>query len=258
MPIFIATASGNIHQRYRAGFPEGPSILKRYSQVFNYVEINSSFYKNHKQQTYKKWKDSVPDDFKFITKLPKQITHQQKFKTNNILEITAALEGMEGLGDKWGGLLVQTPPQLEFEPQTHPQFFHTLRQYYTRPLFLEPGNLSWAAPDAINLMTKYKITKVLADPERCSIPAQVDLDDLYFRLHGSPKIYKSSYSLKFLEQLAKDITAPRNLNKNIWITFDNTQLGFSTENALKLKEILAQLSVDAGVFTGDLLPPELS
>ena len=51
------------------------SYLERYAQLFNCVEINSSFYRHHQPKTYARWADAVPEDFRFSVKAPRAITH---------------------------------------------------------------------------------------------------------------------------------------------------------------------------------------
>src|SRR5581483_7212031 len=52
--------------------------LERYSRVFNCCEINSSFYRSHKRETWERWANSVPDEFRFSVKVPKAITHEAR------------------------------------------------------------------------------------------------------------------------------------------------------------------------------------
>ncbi|MGI8931695.1 MAG: DUF72 domain-containing protein, partial [Sphingomicrobium sp.] len=61
-------------------FPsEGPA-LERYADRFTAVEINSSFHRAHRENTWARWRDSVPEQFKFSVKIPKEITHKRKLQ----------------------------------------------------------------------------------------------------------------------------------------------------------------------------------
>ena len=46
--------------------------------MFNSCEINSSFYRPHKKETWERWARSVPADFRFSVKAPKAITHEAR------------------------------------------------------------------------------------------------------------------------------------------------------------------------------------
>src|SRR5688572_13680449 len=59
---------------------ENRAWLPYYSQVFNYVEIDSTFYNIPSELMVKNWNKRTPDNFRFTAKFPKIITHEKKFK----------------------------------------------------------------------------------------------------------------------------------------------------------------------------------
>jgi uncharacterized protein YecE (DUF72 family) len=63
----------------------------------------------------------------------------------------------------------------------------------------------------------------------------------YFRLHGSPRRYFSSYSQDFLNSLSAQLTALRD-RARVWCLFDNTGSGAAVQNALELTTKLRQAS----------------
>ena len=71
----IGCAGWSIPKAHAGAFPAVGTALERYAQVFDCVEINSSFYRSHRPSTYERWAASVPDHFRFSVKMPKQITH---------------------------------------------------------------------------------------------------------------------------------------------------------------------------------------
>jgi uncharacterized protein YecE (DUF72 family) len=66
----------------------------------------------------------------------------------------------------------------------------------------------------------------------------------YFRLHGSPEMYRSSYPEAFLTQLA---TRLQRVSETacVWCIFDNTALGAAIPNAIRVLEALG-IQEDAG------------
>ncbi len=50
-------------------------FLFHYSKVFNSVEGNSTFYALPKTETAERWASSVPDEFRFCFKVPRDISH---------------------------------------------------------------------------------------------------------------------------------------------------------------------------------------
>ena len=45
--------------------------LARYASVFDFVEINASFYRQFRAETYARWAAETPDNFRFAVKTPR-------------------------------------------------------------------------------------------------------------------------------------------------------------------------------------------
>jgi len=86
--------------------------LPYYSQVFNYVEIDSTFYRIPNQFTVKNWATRTPKVFRFTAKFPKVITHDKKF-TNVENELNLFYDAIEPLKEKLLALLIQFPPYVK-------------------------------------------------------------------------------------------------------------------------------------------------
>src|SRR5579863_204234 len=112
--IRIGCAGWGLSSAVAASFPGEGTHLERYSHVLTCVEINSSFYKPHREQTYAHWAESVPDSFRFSVKLPKAITHDARLVDTEAL-LDEFLQAAGQLGDKLGCWLVQLPPSLPFD-----------------------------------------------------------------------------------------------------------------------------------------------
>ena len=76
-----------------------------YSQHFNTLEINSSFYKFPTEKSLKKWYDTSPADFKFSLKVPRLITHYKKFFDCESLLTDFYTSIQSGLQEKSGCVL---------------------------------------------------------------------------------------------------------------------------------------------------------
>src|SRR5213593_880573 len=62
-------------------YPKGlasKGYLRYYSQVFDYVEIDSSFYNAPTPLMTERWAKMTPEDFLFTAKVPKSITHDSR------------------------------------------------------------------------------------------------------------------------------------------------------------------------------------
>ncbi len=235
----IGTAGWNIPKQFAAAFPAEGSHLERYSRALRAVEINSTFYKPHQPKTFLRWKEETPHDFAFSIKMTKVFTHEKRLNVSRA-EISDWLKPMTELGEKFSALLVQLPPSLVFSEKSVELFFRNLRHEFGGLIALEPRNVSWIEPVALALNDEFDISKVEADPDRCPTPEK-ELNrsrSRYLRLHGSPRIYYSDYSVKFLERVARDFEShpPCKGEPESWIIFDNTTLGFGTKNAIELKK----------------------
>ena len=69
------TAAWAIPGQTAEAFPAGQSALARYARIFNAAEINSTFRRSHKPQTYERGAASVPPDVCFSVKTPQALTH---------------------------------------------------------------------------------------------------------------------------------------------------------------------------------------
>jgi uncharacterized protein YecE (DUF72 family) len=220
-------------------FPGTGSHLERYAARFPVVEINSSFHRSHRAATWLRWRDSVPQSFRFSVKMPKTITHSHQLREADEL-VATFLEEAGALGDKLGCLLVQLPPKLSFDPAVAGEFFTSLRARTSVPIACEPRHASWfeEAPD--RLLESCRVARVAADPARVPTAAEPGgwSGFRYYRLHGSPKIYYSAYSAEFVGALADMVREAEAEERAVWVIFDNTTLGAATRNAWELTRAL--------------------
>jgi uncharacterized protein YecE (DUF72 family) len=220
-------------------FAEGGTHLQRYAGRFNAAEINSSFYRPHQPATYERWAGSVPPHFRFSVKLPQTITHEKRLRDGGGL-LADFLAQAAGLGNKLGCLLVQLPPSLAFDAATAKSFFTTLRQQHAGPVALEPRHVSWFTPEVDAALARWRMARVLADPVRHAPGAAPGgwPGLVYVRLHGSPRMYYSSYGKATLQALALKLRECADGGAEVWCIFDNTASGAAVANALELQGLL--------------------
>lgn len=230
--LLTGCAGWSIPRECAASFPAEGSHLERYASVFRAVEINSSFYRAHRASTYARWAACVPSDFLFSVKLPRTITHDAK-----LVDIDAPLtqfaQEVAGLGEKLGCVLVQLPPKLAFDAGVADAFFGRLGAAVGCMLACEARHPDWFGAEATALLTARGITRVIADPPKGQDgPHVATADVLYARLHGSPRIYYSSYEQAYLEQVAAVMREYAAAGRSVWTIFDNTASGAAMANAL--------------------------
>jgi uncharacterized protein YecE (DUF72 family) len=197
------------------------------------------------RKTWARWATTTPANFRFSVKIPRTITHEAKLNNCGAL-LQTFLDEATGLGPKLGPLLIQLPPSLAFdEPLAH-DFLSTLRELYPAPsptdnlAALEPRHASWFTPVADRLLSSFAIARVAADPPKGSPRAATPAGAQhlhYYRLHGAPRTYYSSYTDSDLTQRAQTLRATPP-STSLWVIFDNTALGHATANALHLSRLL--------------------
>jgi uncharacterized protein YecE (DUF72 family) len=232
---YIGTAGWSIPRAEQRRFPPGASHLARYAQALPAVEINSTFYRPHRAATFERWAASVPRAFRFSIKMPRAITHDQRLAGSTPL-LASFLAELAPLGSRLGCLLVQLPPSLAFDARVARAFFAALRRRFDRGVALEPRHASWLESRADGLLREFEVARVAADPPRAAGGGEPGgwPGLAYFRLHGSPRVYYSSYEPGFLDALAGKLRALRRRRVPTWCIFDNTTLGAATGNALSI------------------------
>jgi uncharacterized protein YecE (DUF72 family) len=245
----VGTAGWALPSAFADRFAGADSHLARYARVFTAVEINSSFYRAHLRSTYARWAASVPEDFRFSVKMPKTVTHEQRLVASDAY-LDAFFHQIAALGERLGCVLVQLPPSLDFAPAVADAFFATLRARYDGAVAVEPRHATWFAPESTALLERYHCARVAADPAR--VPPAGEPGGWcgfeYRRLHGSPRIYASSYDDAYLERLAVNLARIQRSGNTAWCIFDNTMFGAALSNAMALEQRLE----DRGASTAPL------
>ena len=171
---------------------ESSEWLMYYSQKFDYVEIDSSFYKIPNQFMVKNWDRKTPDNFRFAAKFPKIITHD-KHLVDVKEEVELFLKVMEPLREKTLALLIQLPPSMEIIPG-----LEGLRQLV--PLLdskfryaVEVRHQSWFQDLAYNFFANNNLCMVWSQLAGIRTPPIVTTDFLYVRFIGDRSIDENNF-----------------------------------------------------------------
>ena len=170
-------------------------------------------------------------------------------------EMRRFLQEVGGLGGKLGVILVQTPASLAFDRRTATRFFRFLTDPGIAQVVIEPRHPSWFTAGAQTTLSELNISRVVADParfqgaDRFIESAQL----IYYRLHGSPRMYYSAYTEEYLTKLGKEIRMLRSASREVWCMFDNTARHESWGNALRLRQLLTESGT---IVTGSPFRPE--
>lgn len=230
----VGCAGWTIPRECAPAFPAEGSHLERYAGVLPAVEINSCFHRPHQRKTYARWAGSVPAGFRFSVKLPRSITHDARLVGVDELLLRFA-DQAGALGDKLGCVLVQLPPKLEFDAAVAAAFFTLLKTTFGCMLACEARHPSWFGDAATQLLAGAGVTRVIADPAKGqSGPHVATTAAVYVRLHGSPRVYYSSYDTGYITHLAHDAALHADAGRDVWMIFDNTASGAAVSNAIDM------------------------
>jgi len=210
-------------------------FLSLYSQVYNSVEINSTFYRKPTAKTLLKWVDETPDDFKFFIKIPKTISHEKRLKDckEEILEFCNLIQS--NLKEKLSGFLYQFPPSFKNTQENIDLILNNIDFSFLN--VIEFRHESWWRNEIFKILRENNtVFSGVTFPGNLSEDVIVNHPEiLYYRLHGKPILYKSEYSEEFLNNLANKIKAN---NRKTFIFFNNTWGNAAIKNSLYLKKIL--------------------
>lgn len=240
--ILVGCAGWSLPKAEAAAFPVEGSHLERYAAVFPAVEINSSFYRPHRPETYARWAASVPEHFRFSVKVPRAITHDARLDdTEAPLERFAREAGQ--LGHKLGCLLVQLPPSFGFVDESAYLLFRRLHALFGCALAFEARHPSWFSEPATSLLRESRVVRVIADPAagQPGPHEPTSTATVYVRLHGSPRIYYSRYAPEYIEAARRELARQSAAGRTCWCIFDNTAGFEAVPNALQLQDGLQGL-----------------
>jgi uncharacterized protein YecE (DUF72 family) len=171
---------------------ENSDWLRYYSQIFDYVEIDSSFYRMPSKFMVKNWAKKTPDNFRFTAKFPKVITHDKHLVDVNE-EVYTYLSNMEPLQEKTIALLIQLPPSMQIVPglQGLKDLVRILDGRFRYAV--EVRHPSWFQDLAYNFFANNDICMVWSQLARMSTPPIVTSDFLYVRFIGDRSINEKDF-----------------------------------------------------------------
>jgi len=239
--VWIGT-SGWTYRHWRGRFyPEDLSPkkwLEYYCRFFDTVELNSPFYRIPRRRAFEGWKARTPEGFLFAVKASRLITHVRKLKGTEA-ELQWFFSEVQGLGEKLGPVLFQTPPSLKADLGLLVDFLKALPPGRYAFEFRHP---SWFSPDVYRILEEHGATLCVADSPRFPKEMVVVGPFLYLRLHGSQRLYASLYTREELSRWAEFIrNALGSGAEEAFCYFDNDYEAYAVRNALELKGILVQV-----------------
>jgi uncharacterized protein YecE (DUF72 family) len=222
---------------------ESKDYLEYYSKVFDYVEIESSFYRIPNTATTTRWAEVTPDDFRFSAKFPKRITHIKRLG-----EVESDMEyfhkQMSPLAGKLGCLLIQLPPSMTMKEGMNklPKLPFDKRFRYA----IEVRHKSWFDDKVYSFLRKNDICLAWSELEDMQTPTVVTTDFIYLRLMGDRSIPAEEFGtiqkdrtsdLKPWASVINKLSKDKKL-KNGFVPTSNHYVGFAAATANMLRKLV--------------------
>ena len=189
---------------YPPGLPKAKQ-LEYAAQHLTATEINATYYKLQKPETFEKWAKAVPDDFKFAVKASRFCTNRKVLgEAGEGIERFCA-QGLTELGDKLGPILWQFMGTKKFDPEDFQAFLNLLPKSQAGvPLqhAVEPRHESFRTPDFVAMARAAGVAIVFADADDYPCIADLSGDIVYARLQRSREEEPAGYAPKALDTWA--------------------------------------------------------
>lgn len=217
-------------------------MLEYYAQYFKAVELNVTFYRIPSQKIFKSWYERTPEDFRFVVKGTRIITHLKKLKDCKAI-LANFLEVVSNLREKAILILWQFPPGFKYAEREMMDFLKELSTSKPRNLYaFEFRHPSWFNSQTYKLLRRYSVSLCIADSPNWPLVEEITSDYLYLRFHGGRLLYGSEYSRSELESWAEKIRKwiKEYRLKKVFAFFNNDAQGFAVKNALTFRELLVK------------------
>ncbi|OGO29603.1 MAG: hypothetical protein A2136_07745 [Chloroflexi bacterium RBG_16_54_11] len=239
-PTFLVGTSGWTYDHWKGRFyPENlpkKSLFDFYASRFSSVEVNATFYRIFKDETYHKWRERALQGFGYVLKAPRLITHR-KYLADVEEDIKSCYRSCTLLGDKFDLILLQVAPNMPVE-------IERLRK--TLLAFPDPGKVAVEFrreerydPGTLSLLNELGVTFCNVDSPRQSLTDHLTSIKAYLRLHGRKHWYSYNYTddeLREIASLAQEL-ASRGANK-VYIFLNNDYNANAPANAIALQGML--------------------
>ena len=202
----------------------GIKSLEAYSRIYNFVEVNSTFYEIPSTNQIEKWRNIVPEDFQFTVRAHRSITHQYKLQRTK--ENLKRLEEMKKICEILQAeiLLLQTPASLEITKDVIENFRDLLSSIELNKLRIaletRGTKVSTYPRELLKNMQEYNIINSV-DLLKGELPAYKS-DILYSRLFGKGE--KNIYQPTDQELKEIDIRAKTGKFKKVVLSFHSQRM----------------------------------
>ena len=254
------------NERFYPAGSRGLDHLSFVAERFDTVEINRSFYSLVQPVEYRRWADTVPDDFVFAVKGGRFITHMKKLNEPRAALANFFASGVLELGAKLGPVLWQLPGTwrlnldriaafLDLLPSTFADAREVAHGHDSRVAatsipehprhrrirhVLEVRHPTWFDPRLVDLLAAKEVALAVSHSSVWPYSETLTTDFVYLRLHGPGRLYASAYHEQELAAWAERISgwSTGAESRDVFVYFDNDGDAHAPRDARRLQRLV--------------------
>ncbi|HJR46374.1 MAG TPA: DUF72 domain-containing protein [Actinomycetota bacterium] len=260
MTVYLGT-SGWQYAHWRDTFyPKGTAQTKWldfYFERFQIVELNVTFYRLPKEETFAKWYAKTPDDFVFAAKVSRYLTHIKKLQEPEE-PVRRYMKHVRHLREKLGPVLIQLPPTLKVDVEN---LDRTLRAFPPGlRIAVEPRHESWWTDEVRAVLERHRAALCLADRgEKPVTPVWKTADWAFLRFHSGSGKPSPCYRKKALVPWVERLTEHWGTGSDSYVFFNNDPRACALRDAIWFHDLMQQAGHQvtrvpprSDVFVGDV------
>jgi len=228
---------------YPPGLPSN-RWLERYSELFDTVEVNATFYRLLSREVVARWVEQTPAHFHFAVKASRYLTHVKRLREmgDGIDRFCERIEPLMRAG-RLSAVLWQLPESFRRDDRL---LGGALEQLPPGRHAFEFRHQSWFAPEVYALLRAHGCALVVGDhPSRRFQSYEATAGWRYVRMHFGGRGRRGNYSQRELGEWAARLHTWR-AEQELFVYFNNDWEAFAPRNAVALDGRLQRLAGDRG------------
>ena len=240
LPVRVGCSGWQYRSWREVVYPQGcpqSRWLARYAELFDTVEVNSTFYRLASPTAVAEWLRQTPEEFLFTLKASRFLTHMKRL-TDMEQGVERFYAGIAPLvaSPKLGPILWQLPESFRRDDE---RLATALERLPPGRHCFELRHASWFHRDVYALLRDHGIALAIGDhPARPWVQPELTADWAVIRFHHGHRGRRGNYSDSELIEWASRIDAMRE-GAEVFAYFNNDWEGFAPRNAKRLRALLA-------------------